>query len=121
MESWRASTRAELFADGFPAPGNSEVRWLLYLPAAQRDSMSNSSYGTISCDLCSKCRDSFAALRGKTRAPKAQMPRFARANGLWRGPDPPELAALSYAETKVIQRARVHRIVVVRQRRSSAE
>ena len=33
---------------------------------------------------------------------------YARANGLWRGPDPPELANLSYAESKVINLARLY-------------
>ena len=108
VESWRTYARAELFADGVPAPGNPEVRWLLYLPTMQKESQSKSSHESISCDLCTKCREAFASLRGKTRAPKARMPRFARANGLWRGPEPPELAALSYAETKVIQRARLY-------------
>ena len=36
------------------------------------------------------------------------MPELARANGLWRGPDPEELSDLSYAETKVINLARVY-------------
>ena len=35
-------------------------------------------------------------------------PFYARANGMWRGPDPPELACLSYAETKAINLARVY-------------
>jgi len=36
------------------------------------------------------------------------MPRDARANGLWHGPDPQELRILSYAECKVINLARVY-------------
>ena len=36
------------------------------------------------------------------------MPEQARANGLWHGPDPAELSALSYAEAKVINLARVY-------------
>ena len=36
------------------------------------------------------------------------MPEQARANGLWHGPDPAELSELSYAETKVINLARVY-------------
>ena len=32
----------------------------------------------------------------------------ARANGLWHGPDPPEIASLSYSEAKVINLARVY-------------
>ena len=33
---------------------------------------------------------------------------MARANGLWRGPDPEELRRLSYCEAKVINLARVY-------------
>ena len=36
------------------------------------------------------------------------MPRDARANGLWHGPDPIELRDLSYCEAKVINLARVY-------------
>ena len=36
------------------------------------------------------------------------MPAAARANGMWHGPDPPEIASLSYSEAKVINLARVY-------------
>ena len=36
------------------------------------------------------------------------MPPLARANGMWRGPDPAELSQLSYIETKEINLARVY-------------
>ena len=36
------------------------------------------------------------------------MPQMARANGLWRGPDPEELTRLSFCENKVINLARVY-------------
>ena len=36
------------------------------------------------------------------------MPSEARANGLWRGPDPPEISSLSYNEAKVINLARIY-------------
>ena len=36
------------------------------------------------------------------------MPMYARANGLWRGPDPPALANLTYAESKVINLAKLY-------------
>ncbi len=36
------------------------------------------------------------------------MPHMARANGMWRGPDPDELQRLSYCERKVINLARVY-------------
>ena len=35
-------------------------------------------------------------------------PMYARANGLWHGPDPPELRCLTYSEAKVINLARVY-------------
>ena len=108
VESWRACLYAEMFADGVPVPGNHESRWVLYVPGEDRDLSSASSHGALRCDLCSKCRKCFSALRGKSRCPNAVMPRDARANGLWRGPDPPEIAALSFADTKVIQRARLY-------------
>ena len=36
------------------------------------------------------------------------MPFLARANGLWGGPEPRELAVLSYAERKAVQLARLY-------------
>ena len=36
------------------------------------------------------------------------MPSMARANGLWHGPVPPELEALSYVESKVLNQARIY-------------
>ena len=36
------------------------------------------------------------------------MPSEARANGLWRGPDPPEISSLSYNEANVINLARIY-------------
>ena len=36
------------------------------------------------------------------------MPFLARANGLWDGPEPRELAVLSYVERKAVQLTRLH-------------
>ena len=36
------------------------------------------------------------------------MPAVARANGMWHGPDPPQLQCLTYCERKVINLARVY-------------
>ena len=50
-------------------------------------------------------------LRGKFRSNDSvdvHMPIYARANGLWRGPDPDEMKCLTYAEAKVINLARVY-------------
>ena len=36
------------------------------------------------------------------------MPSEARANGLWRGPDPPEISSLSYSEANVVNIERIY-------------
>ena len=64
--------------------------------------------GTITCSLCRRCREALSHTVGKRQLPAPRMPPEARANGLWRGPDPPELAQLSYTEAKVINLARVY-------------
>ena len=46
-------------------------------------------------------------MQSQSRKPDARMPQEARANGLWHGPDPPELSCLSYCESKVINLARI--------------
>ena len=50
----------------------------------------------------------FRETKGASRAPAVSMPPKARANGLWRGPDPPEIMDLSYVERRVIALARVY-------------
>ena len=39
------------------------------------------------------------------------MPPFARANGLWQGPEPAEIRALSYVERRILRLARVYSCV----------
>jgi len=58
--------------------------------------------------MCKHCKAALAHTKGPRQTPDAQMPMAARANGLWHGPDPPQLSSLSYAETKVINLARVY-------------
>ena len=96
--------RRDLEATGVPAPGRDGCRWLLY----DSDDLSIGENGTISCRLCRVCAEAFSRTHGKDEQPVARMPAPARANGLWRGPDPPELACLSYCEAKVINLARVY-------------
>ena len=82
-----------------------QARWLLYAPAVECDP---SSGALEKCWLCRKCREAFAQVKSSTGEPVAMMPAMARANGLWRGPSPAELSALSYAERRVIQLARLY-------------
>ena len=42
------------------------------------------------------------------KTPAVRMPEDARANGLWHGPDPEELSALTCCECKVINLARIY-------------
>ena len=53
--------------------------------------VTNASTGRINCHLCNKCRASLSGVRCKERFPSVNMPLHARANGMWRGPDPVEL------------------------------
>ena len=67
----------------------------------------DSETGVISCYLCKSCLKALSNVDAFAGS-KVHMPMYARANGLWRGPDPPELANLSYAESKVIYLARLY-------------
>ena len=105
VETWRAQLRTDLYADCVPAPGAPEHRWLLYRSAELHE---DAGSGAVSCSLCKCCRQAFSGIVAKTRAPDVRMPDVARANGLWRGPDPEQLTILSYTEAKVINLARVY-------------
>ena len=96
--------RRDLQADSVPAPGREGCRWLLYASGA----LTIADDGTIDCYLCRRCHDALSRTTGKEQHPEPRMPAEARANGLWRGPDPQEIADLSYSEAKVINTARVY-------------
>ena len=56
-------------------------------------------------------RVAFMGLRRKTGQsgePMARMVAETRANGMWRGPKPPELSGLTYCEGKVMNMARIY-------------
>ena len=64
--------------------------------------------GAIFCSLCKHCTEPLRRVQGPSKRPHVTMPGQARANGMWHGPDPPELQELSYAECKVINLARIY-------------
>ena len=97
--------REALRQDAIPAPGRPHERWLLY-PASCV--ITNVSSGSFSCQLCNKCRTSLSGVTGREKIPNVKMPVYARANGMWRGPDPNELSRLTYTECKVINLARIY-------------
>ena len=105
VERWVRNLRRDMRSDAILAPGRSDAWWLLY-------SSSNMSRhvqtGVVECSLCKSCCHAFSRIAGKSRRPDVRMPVLARANGMWRGPDPVELSVLSYTETKVINLARVY-------------
>ena len=96
---------AELTADSVAAPGDNEARWLPYAPAIVRTGVED---GTITCRLCRRCSAALSKTAGILAKPAATMPSEARAHGLWRGPAPPEIMALSYNEAKAINLARIY-------------
>eukprot|EP00973_Karenia_brevis_P015135 2068656-Karenia_brevis.AAC.1 len=71
--------------------------------AETNDGMSaiQSNASSLSCPLCRTCCSALGAC-------PPRMPWRARARGMWRGPEPQELAVLSMAERCVIQLARLH-------------
>ena len=105
VERWVENLRADLMQDSVPAPGNPDVRWLLFQSTSLTTSLEN---GTITCLLCKTCRAALTRVKTSLKTPDVQMPRDARANGLWRGPDPAALAELSYCEAKVVNLARIY-------------
>ena len=102
--------RDDMRKDSLLAPGTNDQHWLLY-PAA----CSVHGNGSITCMLCKSCRTALGtkfwelpSAKSKAKASSLPMPQNALANGLWRGPDVPALQALTYAEAKVINRARLY-------------
>ena len=106
VELWICNLRSDLIKDSVDAPGSGGAkRWLL-VPSSESDLPSSTSE-EITTLLCKRCRESLSGVT-KNNKPAVKMPDVARANGMWRGPDPEELIALSYAECKVINLARIY-------------
>ena len=106
VQKWAANLKRNLSDDSVCAPGDSDSRWLLYKSSSLTV---NDTTGEISCLLCKHCYRNLSQVDlTLQKNPKLKMPRRARANGMWRGPDPDALKALSYAECKVINLARVY-------------
>ena len=106
VKQWKQNMRSDLQGDSVPAPGNPDRSWLLFRTSEMQV---ESDTGTISCHLCQFCLGALSAVtRDDAKSPKVRMPSQARANGLWHGPDPPELSELSYCESKVINLARIY-------------
>ena len=98
VERWNENLRTELHVDSVAAPGDSSKRWLLSPTAVV---FQDPATGEVECDLCKRCREAFAGIDNKRKQPAPRMPDVARANGMCRGPDPKELADLTYCEAKV--------------------
>ena len=122
VQLWRANLLRDLRADSVLAPGSKDLRWLLFFEDAtsggyppdntasayaSRDYSREVVSNNLHVALCKHCLAGFSRKDAKGK-PKLQMPEQARANGLWGGPESEELRALTYAERKVIQLARVY-------------
>ena len=92
------------------APGDPHRRWVLYKAAVSTDA-SEGSGGDLRVNMCEECAQALSNTdrdrRGQSR-PRVRMPSEALANGMWRGPDPEELANLTYTECKVVKLAKVY-------------
>ena len=107
--AWRANTRAALQDDAVLAPGTEDRYWLLYIPCKNTQE-AGTKETQIRCRFCRKCRLCLSK-RDSRGKPVPAMPYYARARGMWGGPEPREFAALSYLERRVIQLARVYACV----------
>ena len=109
LKQWKVNLIADLQKDSVPAPGQYKRRWLLYVPAHRSLLSAPEDAPDISCTLCRKCAAQLARLSNHLQpSPEPLMPLLCRANGLWGGPEPRELAVLTYAERRVIQLARFY-------------
>ena len=105
VRRWEKNMLDALCEDSVLAPGASERRWLLYLTNRCPDATGNDS---IRCFLCRKCAYAFSKKDGTlANGPAAYMPHLCRARGLWGGPEPKEIADLTYAEWRAIQLVRL--------------
>ena len=97
----------QLLTTSVRSPYSSHRRLLLFFPAQAHYLGNRRGLGTFwpnasrECFLCRKC---FTAITCK----QPQMPTHAIANGMWGGPLPQQLECLTYAERKVVQRARLY-------------
>jgi hypothetical protein len=118
---WSANIHNDLRSDAVPAPrGIDDAHWMLYIPQkqplesstaeAQQADQDLDGSRAISCDFCTDCAKQFARLQGPVgkKIPAPRMPVFARANGMWGGPLPPDLEALTYTERRIIALARIY-------------
>ena len=106
LQIWKANLHRDLVQDSTPSPVNNAHRWLLCNVEFEETSTKGGGV-SLNLWLCAECFADLSA-KGADGVPKPRMPRLARANGLWGGPEPEELACLTYAERKVIQLARLY-------------
>ena len=106
VTDWRAHLRTDLIADSVPAPGASVRRWLLYSGGM----LTPTSLGTLSCNLCRSCRSALSNANSAGE-PSVRMPPYARARGMWNGPEPAAIHALTRVERAVLRLARVYQVI----------
>ena len=101
VRRWCGLQREALRADAVPVPGAPDRRWLLYSHGTEL----TATHAQIECSLCRRCASAFRS-RHADRAPNVRAPALARAAGLWQGPEPAEIRALTYTERRVLRLAR---------------
>ena len=106
-----------------PSPYDEEGgdRWLLFIPEDEKELWGKEDAGgarTFTCRMCQGCV-------GRVAQKHPELPGEAIANDRWGGPVPPEIGCLSYAEKKIMQRARTYldikRAATSRIRKTSAQ
>ena len=109
VRTWRNNMKNALEEDSVQAPGRVDVRWLLYIPSLLGLRQGEPAEG-ISCHLCHKCASSLKKRDAKD-TPRPEAPYYARARGMWGGPEPQVIKDLTFVERRVTQLARAYTLL----------
>jgi hypothetical protein len=91
VRGWAANLAADLRADAIAAPGDAEKRWLFTIAGCVQWP---SESGVFTCRCCKDCLRPLSKTNSAGEL-RVSMPQFARARGLWGGPVPEAIAALT--------------------------
>lgn len=105
VQTWADNIKRDLALDAASVSwlGPVERKWLLYLPACA--ATCEDSGAALRCSLCSSCCDGLRKLDSSGR-PAPVLGVYARARGLWAGPEPAPIRNLNWLGRRILQLGR---------------
>lgn len=103
VRTWADNIQRDLALDAVTVPWR-QNKWLLYLPACATRACDDGAE-VIQCFLCSSCCDGFRKLDSSGR-PAPFLSIYARARGLWAGPEPAPIKNLNWLGRRILQLGR---------------